>query len=42
MNGIIVDDTCWSRVLAYAARCLVEATDASRLTGAGAGVVDSD
>lgn len=42
MNGIIVDDACWSRVLAYAARCLVEATDASRLTGAGAGVVDSD
>ncbi len=41
-NGITVDDHCWSRVLAYAARCLVEATDASRLTGAGAGVVDSD
>lgn len=42
VNGITVDDACWSRVLAYAARCLVEASDASRLTGAGAGVVDAD
>jgi len=41
-DGITVDHACWSRVLAYAERCLVEASDASRLTGAGAGVVDSD
>lgn len=42
MEGVTVDDACWSRLLAYAARCLVEASEASRLTGAGAGVVDSD
>lgn len=42
VNGITVGDAPWSRVRAYAARCLVEATDASRLTGAGAGVVDTD
>lgn len=41
-DGITVDDACWSRVLAYAERCLVEASETSRLTGAGAGVVDSD
>ena len=41
-DGITVDDACWSLVLAYAKRCLVEATDASRLTGAGAGALDTD
>ena len=41
-NGITVEHACWSRLQAYAARCLVEASEASRLTGAGAGVVDID
>lgn len=41
-QGLTVDDGIWLRLMAYADRMLVENTETSRLTGAGAGVVDRD
>ena len=41
-EGIEIVDGTWRRLTAYADRCLVAATDQSRLTGAGAGLVDTD
>jgi hypothetical protein len=41
-EGARVDEAAWRRMGAFAGRCLVAATEASRLTGAGAGVVDTD
>ena len=41
-EGASVDEATWRRLAAFAARCLVEATETSRLTGAGAGIVDTD
>jgi len=41
-EGARVDEAAWRRLAAFADRCLVEATETSRLTGAGAGVVDTD
>ena len=41
-EGVDVDDACWRCIAAFAARLLVEGTAASRLSGAGAGVVDVD
>lgn len=41
-EGARVDEAAWRHLAAFASRCLVEATEASRLTGAGAGVVDTD
>ena len=41
-EGANVDGESWRRLCAFADRCLVEATESSRLTGAGAGVVDID
>lgn len=41
-NGIEVDDGAYARVSAYAAEILVPESDASRLSGAGAGLTDND
>ncbi len=41
-NGLSVDAETWRRIYAYANRQLVPATEASRLTGAGAGLTDND
>lgn len=41
-DGVEIDEAMWRRVTAYADRLLVKATETSRLTGAGAGVVDTD
>lgn len=41
-EGVAVDDASWRCIAAFAARLLVEGTEASRLSGAGAGVVDVD
>ena len=41
-EGVAVDDACWRCIAAFAARLLVDGTKASRLSGAGAGVVDVD
>lgn len=42
-NGeVTLDDAVWKRLDDYARRTLVEATDASRLAGAGAGLRDND
>ncbi len=41
-DGVEIDPATWRRVTAYADRLLVEATETSRLTGAGAGVIDKD
>ena len=39
---IDIDEVIWRRIIAYTSRLLVEATKTSRLTGAGAGVIDMD
>ncbi len=41
-DGVEIDPTTWRRVTTYADRLLVEATETSRLTGAGASVIDED
>ena len=41
-DGAEVDDAVWARLCAYADRRLVESTEESRLSGAGAGVIDTD
>ena len=41
-SGPTVDEAVWQRLADYAKRRLVEATAASRMTGAGAGLVDRD
>lgn len=41
-DGVVVDDGALERVRALAARTLVPASDASRVHGAGAGLVDTD
>lgn len=41
-RGLAVEAAIWRRLLAYADRMLVENTEASRHTGAGAGIVDRD
>ncbi len=41
-DGVAVDDVRWRCIAALAARLLVEGTEASRLSGAGAGVIDVD
>ncbi len=41
-DGVEIDEVTWRRVKTYADRLLVDATETSRLTGAGAGVVDTD
>ena len=41
-DAVEIDEATWRRVAAYADRLLVVATETSRLTGAGAGVVDTD
>jgi len=42
-DAIEIDEATWRRVVTYADRLLVEATETSRLTGAGSGVVvDTD
>ncbi len=41
-SGPTVDEAAWHRLADYAKRRLVEATAASRMTGAGAGLVDRD
>ena len=41
-DGVDIDEATWRRVAAYADRLLVVATETSRLTGAGAGVIDTD
>ena len=44
MQGKLVDidEVIWGRIIAYTSRLLVDATETSRLTGAGAGVIDMD
>ena len=37
-----IEEGTWERILTYADRSLVKATETSRLTGAGAGVIDKD
>ncbi len=41
-SGVTVEVATWERLSSYARRRLVEATAASRMTGAGAGLVDRD
>ena len=41
-NAVEIDESTWLRVTTYADRLLVEATETSQLTGAGAGLVDID
>ncbi len=41
-DGVEIDPATWRRVTTYADRLLVAATETSRLTGAGAGVIDKD
>ena len=41
-DGVAVDAAVWRRLEALAARFLVPATEMSRRTGAGAGIVDTD
>ena len=41
-TGRLVDAETWSRLNAFAQRTFAPATEASRLVGAGAGLVDSD
>ncbi len=41
-NGIDVDDAAHARIATYAAKILVPESDASRLSGAGAGLTDND
>lgn len=41
-EGASVDEASWRRLAAFADRYLVEATETSRLKGAGAGLVDTD
>lgn len=41
-EGLEVDDGAWHAVERYAARLLVEASELSRLRGAGAGLADND
>ncbi len=41
-DGVEIDEVTWRCVKTYADRLLVDATETSRLTGAGAGVVDTD
>ena len=41
-DAVEIDEATWRRVASYADRLLVVATETSRLTGAGAGVVDTD
>ena len=41
-DGVEIDRATWQRAKSYADRLLVAATEASRLTGAGAGIVDTD
>ena len=41
-DAVEIDEETWRRITAYADRLLVVATETSRLTGAGAGVVDTD
>ncbi|MEM7172667.1 MAG: hypothetical protein AAF530_21055 [Pseudomonadota bacterium] len=42
MEGIEIDDETWRRLTTLANRMLVEASDASRMAGAGAGLLDND
>lgn len=41
-NGISVDADAWGIIRKMFSRCLVPSTEESRLTGAGAGLVDTD
>lgn len=41
-DAVEIDEATWRRVTTYGDRLLVEATETSRLTGAGAGVIDTD
>ncbi|WP_416898525.1 MAG: hypothetical protein ACMVY4_01950 [Minwuia sp.] len=41
-DGVRVDETAWRTVGRFFDRCLVPSTDASRTTGAGAGLRDDD
>lgn len=41
-QGATIEAETWRRVTALAARLLVEATETSRMAGAGAGLVDTD
>ncbi len=41
-DAVEIDEATWRRVTTYADRLLVDAAETSRLTGAGAGVVDTD
>jgi hypothetical protein len=41
-GGVSIDEQHWHRVSVLAARIYVPATDASRLSGAGAGLTDND
>ena len=41
-DAVEIDEAPWRRATTYADRLLVEATETSRLTGAGAGVIDKD
>ena len=41
-NGIDVDGDAWATINAYANRTLVPDSEASRMSGAGAGMLDDD
>ena len=41
-NGLDVEEAVWRRLTRLAERCLVEGTEASRRSGAGAGLIDTD
>ena len=42
LSGFEVDAAAWNKIVAYAHKTYVPASEASRLTGAGAGLTDND
>ncbi|WP_068311173.1 DUF3726 domain-containing protein [Polycladidibacter hongkongensis] len=42
LHRAIVSDACWTRLAAFSQRTFAPATEASRLSGAGAGLTDND
>jgi hypothetical protein len=42
LNGFIIDDANWRKIAEFAYKTYVPASEASRLTGAGAGLTDND
>ncbi|SVD14893.1 uncharacterized protein METZ01_LOCUS367747, partial [marine metagenome] len=41
-NNLNIDTSTWNNLSKYAERLLVPSSDTSRMTGAGAGTIDTD